>query len=171
MSKSYLSTIPFLPPSVPALARDVTFSYVGTGPSIPLTVKTSLLLTHTLASPSAAPGNFDIVVVPGPDPNASFSEEVKDWLAAQGRAEETDVLCVCTGVFLCGEAGLLKGRRVCGPRGLQGEIDKRFGGEGMKLVGDRLRWVNDGRFWSCGEFCMDLSAKMMFGWSYADMNG
>jgi transcriptional regulator GlxA family with amidase domain len=153
MSKSYLSSIPFLPASISTLAPDVTFSYIGTMPSIPLTVQTSLQLTHTVTSPAASqPGNFDIVVVPGPDPNATFPEEVKAWLAAQGREAGTDVLCVCTGVFLCGEAGLLKGRRVCGPRGLQGEIKRRFGGEGLELVGDRLRWVNDGRFWSCGEF-------------------
>lgn len=104
------------------------------------------------------PGQLDIVLVPGPDPTTDWHatddrKQALTWLAAHAARPETDILSVCTGIYVCGAAGLLQGKKACGPRGLQGDLRKRF--EGAQWVGDELRWVRDGNFWSCGE-CVDL---------------
>jgi transcriptional regulator GlxA family with amidase domain len=71
------------------------------------------------------------------------------WLAAHAARQETDILSICTGILVCGEAGLLKGKKACGPRGLQDELAKRF--DGVEWVGDELRWTRDGNIWSSGK--------------------
>lgn len=134
-----------LPTSLTSLAPEVSLAYVGTDKTVGLTAQTNLVVTHHLSDPEVGPGKFDIVVVPGPDPTASWGEDVKEWLAAQGREEKAEILSICTGIFLCGEAGLLKGRKASGPRGLQKMIEQRF--EGVELVGDRLRWVRSSFAW------------------------
>lgn len=91
--------------------------------------------------------------MPGPDPITKYDnlKDATDWLAAHAARPETDILSVCTGVYLCGAAGLLKkGTKACGPRGLQGDLAKRF--EGVQWLGEELRWVKDGNFWSSGGF-------------------
>lgn len=92
------------------------------------------------------------MLVPGPSPAIRWEDkrEVTEWLAAHAARPETDILSVCTGIYLCGAAGLLKGRKACGPRGLQGDLKKRF--SGVEWVGEELRWVRDGNNWSSGEF-------------------
>lgn len=72
MSKAYLSTIPLLPSSLSSLAPDVTFSYVGTTPSVPLTTHTSLQLTHTLTSPLRRPRELRHRRRPRPAPKCDF---------------------------------------------------------------------------------------------------
>jgi transcriptional regulator GlxA family with amidase domain len=108
--------------------------------------------THHLSDPAVQPGQLDIILVPGPNPTTDFGplKDATDWLAAHAARPETDILSVCTGIYVCGAAGLLKGRKACGPRGLQGDLAKKF--EGVEWVGDEVRWVRDGNFWSSGEF-------------------
>ncbi|KAK8082270.1 ThiJ/PfpI family protein [Apiospora saccharicola] len=113
---------------------------------IPLTSGMNILRTCHYTEAAVAPGQLDIVLVPGPDPNtAAFEAGAVDWLRRQGEVETTDILSVCTGIFLCGEAGLLKVRTACGPCGLQDKIRDRFGPD-VVLRGTELRWVQDGRF-------------------------
>ncbi|KAK8088891.1 class I glutamine amidotransferase-like protein [Apiospora hydei] len=94
-------------------------------------------------------GKFEIVLVPGPDPSTVLDAGAAEWLRRQGEVETTDILSICTGILICGEAGLLKGRTACGPRGLQEKIRDRFGPD-IVLKGTELRWVQDGRLWSSG---------------------
>lgn len=116
-----------------------------------LTAGMKIELTHHFSDDEVRPGKLDIVLVPGPDPREAWAPDALAWLKAQGENEGTDILSVCTGIFLCGEAGLLAGgRTACGPRGMQGDLKKRF--KGCHLVGEKLRWVRDGNFWSSGGF-------------------
>jgi transcriptional regulator GlxA family with amidase domain len=117
-----------------------------------MTSAARLASTHHLSDAAVQPGQLDIVLVPGPDPTTDWAKhpEATDWLAAHAAQPKTDILSVCTGIYLCGAAGLLKGRKACGPRGLQGDLAKRF--EGVQWVGEELRWVRDGNVWSSGEF-------------------
>ncbi|KAL8414718.1 hypothetical protein RB594_005796 [Gaeumannomyces avenae] len=154
----YLSLCKGLVPAhIIDLAPTVEVLYVSqlpAGAAVPLTAGARLLVDRHLSSPDVAPGTLDIVLVPGPDPAAAHDAVALEWLAAHHAAAETgggrgtDVLCVCTGIFLCGEAGILKGRRACGPRGMQDLLAKRF--EGVTWVGEELRWVQDGNLWSSG---------------------
>lgn len=125
---------------------------VQPGQPIPLTSSAKLTCTHHLSDPAVQPGQLDVVLVPGPDPSINWDDkkEATDWLAAHAARPETDILSVCTGIYLCGAAGLLKGKKACGPRGLQGQLAKKF--DGVEWLGEKLRWVQDGNFWSSGEF-------------------
>ncbi|KZL87840.1 hypothetical protein CI238_05505 [Colletotrichum incanum] len=162
MSKEYLRGLPMLPKHISALAPSVSFFYI-TAPAaagvetteshpqklLQLTAGVKMQATHDILHPDVQPGKLDIVLVPGPDPNANWDEDVLGFLKDHAEQREaTDVLSVCTGVFLCGAAGLLEGRMVCGPRGLQDVLRKRF--PGAEFVGEKYRWFQDGNFWSCG---------------------
>lgn len=153
MSKEYLGLLAHLPPNVAAIAPNVTIRYI-TSPAnaetgIPCTSGMTIKHTHLYTDAEVAPGTLDVVVVPGPDPGSAFEEGALAWLRGQARAEGVDVLSVCTGAFVCCAAGVADGRRFSGPRGLQGELKKRF--PQVKLVGDDHRWVRDGNIWSSGE--------------------
>lgn len=154
MGNGYLSAVRMLPKSVAELAPAVSIFYIGTvqpGEPIKLTAGMELVCTHHLSDPAVQPGELDIVMVPGPDPTLKWGKGVLDWLRGHAaRTEKTDILSICTGIYLCGEAGLLKGKKACGPRGLQKELGERF--EGVKWVGEELRWVDDGNFWSSGMY-------------------
>jgi transcriptional regulator GlxA family with amidase domain len=152
MSHGYLSALRMLPESVYAAAPHVDIAYVSTVPAgqpVPgMTAGARLLATHHLSDAEVAPGKLDIVLVPGPDPFVEVGDDVKEWLRGQAACESTDVLSVCTGIFLCGEAGILKGKKASGPRGLQDLIRKKF--PEIELVGHDVRWIQDGRVWSSG---------------------
>ncbi|KAM5356036.1 hypothetical protein ACJ41O_002682 [Fusarium nematophilum] len=151
MSKEYLGQLPMLPAHIGTLAPSTKISYITSPklfPDVPLTAELTVRATHTWEDEAVAPGELDIVVVPGPDPTASFEEGATKWLRDQFNVKGVDVLSVCTGVFLCGAAGILEGKTVSGPRGLQDELVRRH--PGVKLVGDKCRWVQDGNLWSSG---------------------
>ncbi len=155
LSHDYLIQLKMLPSSLTDLAPEISISYVGTASAVPTTAQTKILTTHLVSDPEVAPGKLDVVLVPGPDPCSSWGEDVKGWLRGHGERKDTDVLCVCTGIFLVGDAGLLTGKTVCGPRGLQKRITERY--EGVKTVGDRFRWVKDGNLWTSGGFASALA--------------
>lgn len=134
---------------------------VKRGELIELTTGIKIACTHHYSDPEVQPGELDIVLVPGPDPDTQFDPAAIEWLAAQGARKETDILSVCSGIYLCGAAGLVKGRKACGPRMLQSELKQKF--EGATWVGDEYRWMQDGNFWSCGmsssRFFLPLPAR------------
>lgn len=72
------------------------------------------------------------------------------WLAQQAATPGVDVLSICTGIFLCLDAGILKGKKVSGPRDTKRIWGKRFDGKDVHLVGDEYRWWRDGSLWSSG---------------------
>ncbi|KAI1828484.1 class I glutamine amidotransferase-like protein [Xylaria intraflava] len=152
MSYEYLSTLSkFLPSTIIDAAPSVEIHYIGAqaGEPISLTSNANIVATNHYSDPEVAPGKLDIVLVPGPDPSLAFPEGAVDWLRRQGTTEGVDILSVCTGIFLCGAAGLLKGKTICGPRGGQ-ELIKQRGFEPKCMRGHELRWIQDGNLWSSG---------------------
>ncbi|EAQ93649.1 hypothetical protein CHGG_01884 [Chaetomium globosum CBS 148.51] len=140
-----------VPSPIANLAPSVKIFYISTvqpNNPIPMTSAAHLCCTHHLSDPAVQPGKLDVVLVPGPDPATDWTKhpEATDWLAAHAARAETDILSVCTGIYLCGAAGLLRGRKACGPRNLQGDLAKKF--EGVQWVGEEMRWVKDGNLWS-----------------------
>ncbi|KAI0152620.1 ThiJ/PfpI family protein [Xylariaceae sp. FL1272] len=169
MSKEYLQVIPMLPKHIVDIAPSVDILYItaattpqpsispsdtttaGTlkGRMVPLSAQATIRATHQITDAEVQPGSLDILLVPGPAPNASWEKPVLDFLRAHSEAPSTDVLSICTGIFLCGVAGLLDGgRTACGPRGLQDIVRKKH--PGVKLVGEKYRWIQDGNLWSSG---------------------
>lgn len=61
----------------------------------------------------------------------------------------TDILSVCTGCFIAGQAGVFKGKKASGPRPVVGTLQKLF--PDTEWINDK-RWVNDGNIWSSGKF-------------------
>lgn len=55
-------------------------------------------------------------------------------------------------MFVCGAAGMLQGKKACGPRDLQGMLAEQFKAQEVQWVGSEVRWTRDGNFWSCGMF-------------------
>ncbi|KAJ3529771.1 hypothetical protein NM208_g9609 [Fusarium decemcellulare] len=130
MSKEYLGHLPMLPAHIGDMAPSTKITYITSPtlfPDVPLTADLSIRATHTFEDQDVAPGQLDIVVVPGPH-------------------RRPNVLSVCTGILLCGAAGILKGKTASGPRGLQDVVLKRH--PEVKLVGEKYRWVQDGNLWS-----------------------
>ncbi|KAJ2990524.1 hypothetical protein NUW58_g2907 [Xylaria curta] len=151
MSKEYLSVIPILPKHIVDLAPSIQIFYIAsskTKPMIMLSAELNIRATHDIRDAEVQPGELDILLVPGPDPNAEWEKPILDFLAAHSKCETTDVLSVCTGIFMCGAAGLLGGRTVCGPRGLQHMIKQKY--PTATLVGEKYRWIQDGNLWSGG---------------------
>ncbi|KAI0974535.1 class I glutamine amidotransferase-like protein [Xylaria arbuscula] len=153
LSYEYFSVLKGLVPQVVLdLAPSIQIHYIGSvqaGEKIPMTSNQFVIATNHYSEPEVAPGKLDIIYVPGPDPSAPFPEGAVEWLRTQGATEGVEILSVCTGIFLCGAAGLLKGRSICGPRGMQDAL-KQKGFEPSSMRGHELRWIQDGNFWSSG---------------------
>ncbi|KAI3397590.1 hypothetical protein diail_10562 [Diaporthe ilicicola] len=150
-SYQYLSPLPMIPSHLSSLAPEVTISYIGSqkpGSLIKLTADMKIELSHHFSDADVAPGKLDVVLVPGPDPRDTWDGDILSWLREQGATPGTDILSVCTGIYICAAAGLVDGRRVCGPRALQSELRKGY--PKADFVGEKLRWVRDGNFWSSG---------------------
>lgn len=125
-------------------------STVQPGELIKLTSSASVSCTHHFSDPTMQPGMLDIVFVPGPDPALDYSslKDALNWLAAHAAHPGTDILSVCTGAYLCGAAGLFNGKKACGPRAVQGDLEKKY--PEVEWVGGDFRWVKDGNIWSSG---------------------
>ena len=148
-STEYLECIPFLPQHVRDLSTSVSISYISHGDIIPMTAGFNVQATHDLSHPDVQPGKLDVLLVPGPDPSATWDKETLQFLREHAKVETTDVLSVCTGILLCAAAGITDGKTVCGPRGMQGDLRKKY--PDTKFVGEKYRWIQNGNFWSSGE--------------------
>lgn len=150
MSKEYLRLLP-LPAHISEIAPSTKITYITSPklfPTVNLTADLSVRASHTYEDDDVSPGKLDIVVVPGTDPADEFEEASTKWLRDHFNTVGVDVLCVCTGVYLCGAAGILDGRRVSGPRGLQDELVQKY--PNTHFVGEEYRWIQDGNLWSSG---------------------
>ncbi|KAF9074362.1 ThiJ/PfpI family protein [Rhodocollybia butyracea] len=153
MSSQYMTILKgVVPQPIIDSAPTVHIHYIGSvkaGEPILISSNQQIIATNRYSDPDVAPGKLNIVLVPGPDPNDTFEKEGLEWLRKQSEAAGTDILSICTGIFICGEAGLLKGRTVCGPKGTQAILARKYG-QDVVQKGAELRWVQDGNFWSSG---------------------
>jgi putative intracellular protease/amidase len=152
---SYLSLLPILPKHLLSIAPTIHLYYITTpenytASSIPMTANLTIKPTHSTEHAEVQPGQLDVLLVPGPDPRLTWGEEVLRFLREHAKKEETDILSVCTGILLCAEAGIIEGKTVCGPRGMQDELKKRH--PSAKFVGEKYRWIQDGNLWTSGMF-------------------
>jgi putative intracellular protease/amidase len=147
---TYLSSCPMLPKPLLSQSRPCTIDYISASPPGSLHACTSNLSVRTTASlsdPAVAPGQLDLLLVPGPAPGIVPGEEVLAFLRAHFEAG-AHVLGICTGVFVCGYAGILEGKWVTGPRALIPMLREKF--PGAEKWDESRRVVKDGRVWTCG---------------------
>ncbi|KAF4437375.1 glycosyl transferase gt-a type structural fold [Fusarium acutatum] len=137
MSKEYLGLLP-LPAHISEIAPSTKITYITSPklfPTVNLTADLSVRASHTYEDDDVGPGKLDIIVVPGTDPADDFEEASTKWLRDHFNTGGVDVLCVCTGVYLCGAAGILDGRQKY---------------PNAHFVGEEYRWIQDGNLWSSG---------------------
>lgn len=136
-----------IPVSIEYIGPEPTSSDVPTAQTIPTTSSACLPITATFTSPSVQPGKLDVLLMPGPDPSYVPPADVIAFLKLhQQKSKEMDFLVICTGSFTAGYAGLLDGKNVTAPRGLLGDVKKKF----PKAKFGERRWERDGRIWSSG---------------------
>ena len=152
--QAYLTALgPLVPAELLALAPDVAIVYISQKPAeslLRLTADSKIQITHHYSDAAVAPGTLNAVYIPGPAPTSRIEDGAKMWLVAQAGTAGVDIMSVCTGIFVLGQAGLLKGRTASGPRTMQELIRGMF--EGVKTVGDEFRWTVDGNLWTSGKF-------------------
>lgn len=113
------------------------------------------MIVHTRASARAPLSPLPTKRVQGNSTLTATPHTIDDpqalaWLKAQADSPGTDIISICTGIFVCGAAGLLQNKTACGPRDFQGQLAGRFAAQDVTWVGHELRWARDGNFWSSG---------------------
>lgn len=158
LSTTYLDDCP-LPAPLRALAHsNIKTHYIsalGSGGLQKCTADVVIQCSDGLDSPDVAPGNLDVLLVPGPAPGYVPSEDEKKFIKGQFDSQEarnrsTVILSVCTGIFAVAYAGILNGEVATGPRGLLGDFKRKF----PRTTWVEKRWVEcgKGRIWVSGEF-------------------
>ncbi|KAH7417164.1 PfpI endopeptidase-like protein [Cadophora sp. MPI-SDFR-AT-0126] len=154
LSPEYLTACT-LPAPLVMLGTSSMIHYIAlpeTGTHVELTASAFLKVSKTIRDPEVQPGELNIILIPGPDPATIFGEDVLDFVRAHAawRGEDgecIDILCICTGIYMLGQSGILKGKSASGPRALVPALKKKF--PDVKWVDDK-RWVTDGNIWTSG---------------------
>ncbi|TAQ88219.1 Peptidylprolyl isomerase [Chlorociboria aeruginascens] len=154
LSSAYLTACQ-LPAPLVNLGIPSTIHYISVpkiGSQVEMTASAFLRITKTIHDVEVQPGMLDILLIPGPDPASIFEEDVlkfvrhhAGWKGKGG--EMADILSICTGCFILGQSGVLKGKRASGPRAIIPTLRKKF--PDTVWVDDK-RWVIDGNIWSSG---------------------
>lgn len=163
LSPQYLTACT-LPAPLVMLGTPSMIHYIAlpdTGSHVELTASAFLKVSKTIEDPEVQPGLLDILLIPGPDPASTFREEILDFVRAHAawRGEDGEcvgILCICTGIYMLGQSGILTGKSASGPRALIPDLKKKF--PTVKWVADK-RWVTDGNIWTSG---MHLSTELDF---------
>lgn len=151
MSKSHLASLELSEALVDS-SPNVEIFYIASSPaegSISASSNAQITATHSVKDAEVQPGKLDILLVLGSGTKGPRDQDILDFLRGHVADDSTDVLVGSTGVYLGGDAGVLRGKGVAGPRALQDDLKARY--EGVDFVGDRFRWVQDGRLWSGGK--------------------
>jgi transcriptional regulator GlxA family with amidase domain len=153
LNKEYLEACR-LPAPLVALAVPVEIVYISeSGAGInDLTASAGLRVSADLNDKCCAPGNLDILMVPGPDPSTKPSDAVTRFMRGHVEGGAT-ILTICTGVFMAGYAEILDGNRATGPRALLPELRKKF----PRVTWESRRWTHDGKIWTSGIYPLVIS--------------
>ncbi|KAK0119028.1 hypothetical protein ONS96_012097 [Cadophora gregata f. sp. sojae] len=154
LSPKYLTACTLPAPLVNLGTRSV-IHYIAlpqTGAHVELTANAFLKVSKTIKDAEVQPGLLDIILIPGPDPSSVFEEDILDFVRAHAGwkgidGEYVDMLCICTGIYMLGQSGILRGKSASGPRALVPALKKKF--PDVKWV-DEKRWVTDGNIWTSG---------------------
>ena len=143
-----------LPQPLVDLGRPCEIHYIahnGPNGTVNTTAQMSLQLTDSLTDSAVSPGKLDILLIPGPPPKAMPpAEEYLDFVRGHFAAD-TPILSICTGAYVIGYAGIVKGREVTAPRLLVPEMRRRFPEANWD---DSVRVARDGNLWTSGMFIL-----------------
>lgn len=148
LTKEYLQACN-LPAPLIALGVPISIthiSFAGANSIATCTANVGLRINAGLSDAGVKPGELDILLVPGTDPNTVPREEELDFMRKHVEAGVT-LMTVCTGIFVAAYAGVLDGKKATGSRALVSMIlKKKF----PKVEWSEKRWVQDGKMWTSG---------------------
>ncbi|KAJ5198081.1 uncharacterized protein N7498_007198 [Penicillium cinerascens] len=140
-----------MPKVLQDLGRPCEIHYIGrdgANAQSPVTSQMSLRLTDSLTDTAVAPGNLDILYLPGPPPKAMPPHmEYLDFVRKHNAAATT-IMTVCTGILIAAHAGITEGKTATAPRFLIPLLRKQF--PETKLWDDSVRATCDGNLWTGG---------------------
>jgi putative intracellular protease/amidase len=139
-----------MPNQVVTLGRPCYFYWIGLpeGDKWQDTTATVRVQTmYTIEDADVAPGNLDILMIPGPDPRNEPPEEVREFVR-QHNDVKTTMFVICTGAFIAAHSGIYERKHVSGPRALIPDLRKKFPDA---VWDDSLRVVRDGHLWTSGK--------------------
>ena len=145
-----------LPKPLLDMGRDCEIHYIGHSGAntfVETTARMSIRLTDSLTDSAVAPGKLDVVVIPGPSPKAGPPEDEYLDFVRKHDAAGTSILSICTGAFVIGYAGIVKGRSVTAPRLLIPEMKGKFPDGHWD---DSVRVARDGNLWTSGMLCFSV---------------
>ena len=149
-----------VPKPIVDLGRPCKISYISLdGPAArrDVTSQTSIPITHHLTDEEVAPGNLDMIYLPGPPPkHMPPPREYLDFLR-QHNAANTLILSICTGALVVAHAGLTNDKVATAPRFLIPQMRKSF--PDAKVWDDMVRITRDGNLWMCGTISSPLAAS------------
>jgi len=149
LTKEYLQACN-LPAPLIALGVPISIthiSFAGANSIAACTANVGLRINAGLSNAGVKPGELDILLVPGTDPNTVPREEELDFMRKHVEAGVT-LMTVCTGIFVAAYAGVLDGKKATGSRALVSMIlKKKF----PKVEWSEKRWVQDGKIWTSGK--------------------
>lgn len=149
-SPEYIAEIG-MPKPLQDLGRPCEIHYIGldgANRQAPVTSQMSIQLTHSLVDPAVAPGNLDILYLPGPPPSNMPPVQAYLDFVRKHNAAGTTIMTVCTGILVAAYAGITTGRTATAPRFLIPLLRKQF--PKTKLWDDSVRVVRDGNLWTSG---------------------
>lgn len=149
-SPEYIADIG-MPKPLQDLGRPCEIHYIalsGANSHSPLTSHMSIQLTDSLTDEAVAPGNLDILCIPGPPPMRMPPAQAYLDFVRQHDAIGTTIMTICTGILVAAYAGITKDKTATAPRFLIPSLRKQF--SDTKLWDDSVRIVHDGNLWTSG---------------------
>lgn len=146
LDKDYLEACK-LPAPLIAHGLRISVTYIaesGAGTIAPCTANAALRVNAGLDDEKVAPGQLDILFIPGPDPSAVPSKNAQLFIQSHAKSQTT-IMIICTGVIPAAHSGILK--QATGPRALLPDFKKKF----PNIQWEEKRWLNDGNIWTSGE--------------------
>jgi putative intracellular protease/amidase len=140
-----------MPKHLADLGRPCEIHYITRdGPDKMASVTSELFIrvNSTMKDMAVAPGNLDILFLPGPSPRVMPPAEDYLEFVRKHNAVGTTIMTICTGALVAAHAGITKGKVGTSPRFLIPYMKKTF--PDTKLWDHTLRVTHDGNLWMCG---------------------
>jgi len=129
--------------------ENLSITYIaasGANTSSPTSASLDLGVDAGLNDPAVAPGQLDMLIIPGPPPALVPAEEELRFVRDHVNAG-VELLTVCSGMYVAAHAGVLDGKKATGTAPAA-ELAKKFPG----VKWEDKRYVNDGKIWTSGKF-------------------
>lgn len=159
-SPEYIADIG-MPKPLQDLGRPCEIHYIGldgANSHSPVTSHMAIRLTDSPTDHAVAPGNLDILYIPGPPPENMPPAQAYLEFVRKHDAVGTTIMTICTGILVAAHAGITKDKIATAPRFLIPSLKKQC--PDTKLWDDSVRIAHDGNLWTSGMSTMPDPSAM-----------